>query len=66
MAQTVAPSVVEPSRPLTRLGRLGLWLADTLNHTFGNPGEEAVHRPPPIGVQPYSEGRLRRRHRFGY
>jgi hypothetical protein len=66
MAQMVASSAVEPTLPLSPLHRFGLWMADMLNHAFGNPGEEAVHRPPPIGVQPYSEGRPRRRRRFSY
>jgi hypothetical protein len=41
----------------------GLWLADTLNHAFGNPREEAAHQPPLVGVQPYRD-RPRRRRRF--
>jgi hypothetical protein len=47
--------------PLSRLVRFGHWLADTLNHTFGNPREEAVHQPPQVGVQPYRDRPSRRR-----
>jgi hypothetical protein len=39
----------------------GHWLADTINHAFGNPREEAAHRPPMIGVQPYRDQPRRRR-----
>ncbi|MFZ9751944.1 MAG: hypothetical protein ACO3B3_00095 [Cyanobium sp.] len=38
----------------------GHWLAETLNHAFGNPREEALHQPPLVGVQPYHD-RPRRR-----
>jgi hypothetical protein len=40
--------------------RFGHWLAETLNHAFGNPREEALHQPPLVGVQPYHD-RPRRR-----
>lgn len=39
------------------------WLAEMLNHAFGNPREEAAHQPPLVGVQPYRD-RPRRRRRF--
>ncbi|MEA5413398.1 hypothetical protein VB737_16665 [Synechococcus sp. BA-120 BA3] len=45
------------------LERLSHWLAETINHAWGNPGEEAQHRPPLIGVQPYSDSPPRRRRR---
>jgi hypothetical protein len=38
----------------------GQWLADTINHVFGNPREEAMHQPPLVGVQPYRDRPLRR------
>ena len=44
------------------LARFGLWLADAINHAFGNPREEGAHRPPLVGVQPYRD-RPRRRSR---
>jgi hypothetical protein len=40
--------------------RFGTWLADALNHAFGNPREEALHQPPLVGIQPYSDRPLRR------
>jgi hypothetical protein len=49
---------------LRSLDGFGSWLADTLNHCFGNPMEEAAHQPPLVGVQPYSD-RPRRRHLLG-
>ena len=45
------------------LAGFGAWLADMLNHAFGNPREEAAHRPPLVGVQPYRD-RPQRRRRF--
>lgn len=45
------------------LAGFGRWLADTLNHAFGNPREEAAHQPPRVGVQPYRD-RPQRRRRF--
>jgi hypothetical protein len=39
----------------------GHWLADAINHAFGNPREEAAHRPPLVGVQPYRDRPLRSR-----
>ncbi|KEF41506.1 MAG: hypothetical protein ER33_10900 [Cyanobium sp. CACIAM 14] len=41
--------------------RFGEWLAETINHAWGNPAEEALHRPPAIGVQPFSGDTRRRR-----
>jgi hypothetical protein len=50
-------------RSASLLQRLSQWLADTINHAWGNPGEEAQHRPPAIGVQPFSGEPDRRRRR---
>jgi hypothetical protein len=47
--------------PLSRLARFGHWLADTINHAFGNPREEAAHQPPQVGVQPYRDRPSRHR-----
>jgi hypothetical protein len=47
----------------TALQRIRHWLAETINHAWGNPAEEAQHRPPAIGVQPYSGDSARRRRR---
>ncbi|MFN7900746.1 MAG: hypothetical protein ACK5N0_14000 [Synechococcaceae cyanobacterium] len=44
----------------SHLHRFGTWLAEALNHAFGNLREEAEHLPPTIGVQPYT-GLHRRR-----
>ena len=52
-------SLSHPSGPLTRFG---LWLAEAINHAFGNPREEGAHLPPLVGVQPYRD-RPRRRSR---
>jgi hypothetical protein len=54
-----APCANAPSRA-SHLHRFGTWLAEALNHAFGNPREEAAHLPPAIGVQPYSGLRRRR------
>ncbi|MFM7314736.1 MAG: hypothetical protein ACKO0M_16510 [Cyanobium sp.] len=51
------------SRASSGIDAFGRWLADTLNHAFGNPREEAAHQPPLVGVQPYCD-RPRRRRRF--
>ncbi|MEB3158839.1 MAG: hypothetical protein VKK03_05190 [Synechococcus sp.] len=31
------------------------WFGDTLSHAIGNPREEKMHLPPPIGAQPYRD-----------
>jgi hypothetical protein len=36
------------------------WMANTIAHVFGDPRQEALTRPPAIGVQPYPD-RPRRR-----
>ena len=38
----------------------GRWLAEAINHAFGNPREEAMHQPPLVGVQPYRDSPRRR------
>jgi len=48
--------------PTGFLARFGQWLAEAINHAFGNPREERSHRPPPVGVPPYRD-RPRRRSR---
>lgn len=67
MAQVPAspgdPSQVALLRPGSGLAGFGDWLAEMLNHAFGNPREEAAHQPPLVGVQPYSD-RPQRRRRF--
>ena len=50
-------STTSHSRSASLLQRIGHWLAETLNHAWGNPAEEAQHQPPSIGVQPYSDSR---------
>lgn len=52
-----------PMRSSSGLAAFGHWLAEMLNHAFGNPREEAAHQPPLVGVQPYRD-RPRRRRRF--
>ena len=51
------------SRADSGLAGFGHWMADMLNHAFGNPREEAAHQPPLVGVQPYCD-RPQRRRRF--
>lgn len=51
-------STLEPRR----LTGFGHWLAEAINHAFGNPREENRHQPPVVGVQPYRD-RPRRRGR---
>ena len=48
-----APFARVPSRT-SQLQRFGTWMAEALNHAFGNPREEAAFMPPSIGVQPYT------------
>ncbi|MFN9545737.1 MAG: hypothetical protein ACK6AD_01500 [Cyanobacteriota bacterium] len=38
----------------------GRWLAEMVQHAFGDPREEAALQPPAVGVQPY-RGLLQRR-----
>lgn len=53
----MSPSVEESRGQGMSFGR---WLAEAINHAFGNPREEALHQPPLVGVQPYRD-RPRRR-----
>ncbi|MBW4530213.1 MAG: hypothetical protein KME02_05915 [Aphanothece saxicola GSE-SYN-MK-01-06B] len=62
MVHPVASTAGQP-RSASLLQRLSHWLAETINHAWGNPGEEAQHRPPAIGVQPFSGDTTRRRRR---
>ena len=62
MGHPVASTADQP-RSASMLERLSHWLAETINNAWGNPGEEAQHRPPLIGVQPYSDSPPRRRRR---
>jgi hypothetical protein len=64
MAQVPVPPGDASSAALLHTGTgFGAWLADMLNHAFGNPREEAAHQPPLVGVQPYRD-RPQRRRRF--
>ncbi|MEB3318733.1 MAG: hypothetical protein VKO39_11415 [Cyanobacteriota bacterium] len=38
----------------------GHWLAEMVQHAFGDPREEASFQPPAVGVQPY-HGTIQRR-----
>lgn len=49
------------SRQDSALAAFGRWLAEAINHAFGNPREEAAHQPPLVGVQPYRDRPRRRR-----
>jgi|MDSW01.2.fsa_nt_gb hypothetical protein len=31
------------------------WFGETLSHAIGNPREEKMHLPPPIGEQPFRD-----------
>ena len=48
---------------LLSISSIGRWLAEMVQHAFGNPREEAVFQPPAVGVQPYRGTVLRRRGR---
>jgi hypothetical protein len=48
--------------PLT-VAAFGRWLAEIVQHAFGDPREEAVFQPPAVGVQPYCGTVQRRRGR---
>ena len=60
---TFSSDALQRSRSSSAMAAFGSWLADTLNHAFGNPREESAHQPPLVGVQPYRD-RPRRRRRF--
>jgi len=40
------------------------WMADMIAHAFGDPRQEAVTRPPAIGIQPYRDRPRRRARRL--
>lgn len=48
------------AHPLASVTAFGRWLADTVQHAFGDPREEAQNQPPLVGVQPF-RGKIRRR-----
>ena len=52
----MATMAMDQSHPLTAFG---LWLAEAINHAFGNPREESAHQPPRVGFQPYTGRRWR-------
>ncbi|WP_216909367.1 hypothetical protein [Synechococcus sp. CCY 0621] len=56
-------STAGQSRSASLLQRLSHWLSETINHAWGNPGEEAQHRPPAIGEQPFTGDPTGRRRR---
>ncbi|MEB3360851.1 MAG: hypothetical protein VKI42_01865 [Synechococcaceae cyanobacterium] len=58
--RTMDASLVSVPSRASQLHRFGTWMAEALNHAFGNPREEAAFMPPAIGVQPYSGIRRRR------
>jgi len=66
MAQLLA-SAQDASSPRagihSALDGFGHWLAETINHAFGNPREESAHQPPLVDVQPYRDRPCRHRHR---
>ena len=49
------------AHPLASLAAFGRWLADMVQHAFGDPREEALHQPPLVGVQPFGGHTSRRR-----
>jgi len=57
----VSSAALLSARPSAGLAAFGRWLADSLNHAFGNPREEAALQPPLVGVQPYRDRPSRRR-----
>ncbi|MFM7236751.1 MAG: hypothetical protein ACKOYK_08280 [Cyanobium sp.] len=48
------------AHPLASVTAFGRWLADMVQHAFGDPREEAQNQPPQVGVQPF-RGTIRRR-----
>ncbi|MFN9644560.1 MAG: hypothetical protein ACK6BG_05425 [Cyanobacteriota bacterium] len=53
------------ARSSLSVATFGRWLAEMVQHAFGDPREEAALQPPAVGVQPYHgtilRGRGRRR-----
>ncbi|MFM9088024.1 MAG: hypothetical protein ACKOPT_07780 [Cyanobium sp.] len=52
------PAMANPLAPASAFAR---WLADMVQHAFGDPREEALHQPPLVGVQPFHGIHSRRR-----
>jgi hypothetical protein len=40
------------------------WFGETLGHALGNPREEKLHQPPPIGEQPYRDAPEKQKSRY--
>jgi hypothetical protein len=54
-------SLLAMAYPLASAAAFGRWLADMVQHAFGDPREEALHQPPLVGVQPFRGTPSRRR-----
>jgi hypothetical protein len=51
------------ARFMLSIAAFGHWLAEMVQHAFGDPREEAAFQPPAVGVQPYRGTVQRRRGR---
>jgi hypothetical protein len=51
------------ARSMLSIAAFGRWLAEMVQHAFGDPREEAAFQPPAVGVQPYRGTVQRRRGR---
>ncbi|MEB3303886.1 MAG: hypothetical protein VKK99_04750 [Cyanobacteriota bacterium] len=49
------------AHPLAPASAFARWLADMVQHAFGDPRQEALHQPPLVGVQPFHGIHSRRR-----
>jgi hypothetical protein len=49
------------AHPAGSVHAFGRWLAEMVQHAFGDPREEAAHQPPMVGVQPFYGIPIRRR-----
>jgi hypothetical protein len=49
------------AHPFASASAFGRWIAEMVQHAFGDPREEALHQPPLVGAQPYSGTPSRRR-----
>ena len=54
------------ARSQTSLAAFARWLAEMVQHAFGDPREEAAFQPPAVGVQPYRGTVQRRRGRRSF
>ena len=61
MARTLTLTTAQPPSQGGAIQRFLMAVAETLNHSFGNPREESLHQPPLVGVQPYRDRPQRRR-----